>query len=109
MSIWYTLDDNEQPVQSDFLVFSDKDKTWTPLKDTVNGYEVSTVFLALNHSFVSDEGPPILWETMIFGLSPEQEENHGEYQERYTSAKEARSGHEVAKQWVLDNLPEKPS
>jgi len=28
-------------------------------------YEVSTVFLGLDHSF-SSEGPPLLWETMVF-------------------------------------------
>lgn len=34
--------------------------------DTVEGCRISTVFLALDHSF-SDDGPPVLWETMIFG------------------------------------------
>ena len=27
---------------------------------------VSTVFLGLDHNF-SEEGPPVLWETMVFG------------------------------------------
>jgi hypothetical protein len=31
-----------------------------------NGVRVSTVFLGLDHNFCMD-GPPILWETMVFG------------------------------------------
>lgn len=34
-------------------------------KEHVNGSEVSTVFLGLDHSF--GYGPPLLFETMIFG------------------------------------------
>ena len=33
-------------------------------QEYVNGYFVSTVFLALDNSF--GYGPPILWETMVF-------------------------------------------
>lgn len=33
---------------------------------------VSTVFLGLDHSWVID-GPPILWETMVFQENPEKE------------------------------------
>jgi hypothetical protein len=46
---------------------------------------VSTVFLALDHDFTG-EGPPVLWETMIFGGE------HDGYQERYTSRQEALEG-----------------
>ena len=35
-------------------------------KDVVGDYEVSTVFLGMNHNW-HDEGPPLLWETMVFG------------------------------------------
>lgn len=34
-------------------------------KTSVSGFEVSTVFLGLDHNF-SGEGPPVLWETMVF-------------------------------------------
>jgi hypothetical protein len=34
--------------------------------DELGGVTVSTVFLGLDHNFF-DEGPPILFETMIFG------------------------------------------
>ena len=49
--------------------------------------DVSTVFLGLNHNFYGDGPPPILWETMIFGGE------HDQYQERYASEEEARTGH----------------
>lgn len=34
--------------------------------DTIDGVTISTVFLALDHNY-RDSGPPILWETMVFG------------------------------------------
>lgn len=46
---------------------------------------VSTVFLGLDHSWGG--GPPLLWETMIFG-GP-----HDEYQERYSTYADAVAGH----------------
>ncbi len=50
------------------------------------GIVVSTVFLGLNHSF--DEGPPVLFETMVFGGE------HHELQARYHTREEAEQGHE---------------
>lgn len=47
---------------------------------------VSTVFLGLDHSWQG--GPPVLWETMIFGGDHEDE------QWRYTSRDEAIANHE---------------
>ena len=46
---------------------------------------VSTVFLAIDHGY---SGPPILYETMVFG-GPLDEE-----QERYTTRQAAIEGHE---------------
>ncbi len=50
------------------------------------GIQVSTVLLGTDHSFGMG-GPPILFETMIFGGS------HDEYQERYATREEALAGH----------------
>jgi hypothetical protein len=50
---------------------------------------VSTVFLGLDHSW-DPEGPPILFETMIFN-GP-----WNEWQERYATWDEAVAGHEEA-------------
>jgi len=52
-----------------------------------NGILVSTVFLGLDHSF--GEGPPLLFETMIFGA----DQGDDEYQERYSTWIEAMAGH----------------
>ncbi len=58
------------------------DSTW------LGKIHISTVFLGIDHSW--DDGPPVLWETMIFGGI------HDGYQERYTSYRDARLGHEEA-------------
>lgn len=49
------------------------------------GY-VSTVFLGLNHAW--DDGPPLLFETLVFGGPLD------ETMERYTTEEQARIGHE---------------
>ena len=58
---------------------------------TVNGegVRVSTVFLGIDHSF-GDGGPPLLFETMIFGG------DHDEYCERHSTWEEAEAGHAKA-------------
>lgn len=53
-----------------------------------DGITVSTVFLGVDHNW--GEGPPVLFETMIFG-GPENE-----YQERYCTWEEAEEGHKRA-------------
>lgn len=50
------------------------------------GVRVSTVFLGLDHRFGSD-GPPLIFETMVFGGELDQE------QERYSTWEEAERGH----------------
>ena len=55
---------------------------------------VSTVFLGIDHGFFS-EGPPILWETMVFGGPLDGE------QERYTSREAAFQGHQLMCQRVM--------
>lgn len=57
-------------------------------QDRVGDVNVSTVFLGLDHSF--GDGPPLLWETMIFGGE------HDQYQERYSTKAEALAGHAKA-------------
>lgn len=57
-------------------------------KDEQNGILVSTVFLGLDHSFGG--GPPILFETMIFGGK------HDEDQWHYATWEDAEDGHKKA-------------
>jgi hypothetical protein len=58
-------------------------------KDTIGDVKVSTVFLGMDHSF--GHGPPLLWETMVFGGKYDEE------QERYSTKEAAVAGHE---KWV---------
>ena len=54
--------------------------------DYVGDVHVSTVFLALDHSFSG--GPPLVFETMVFGLSDDTD-----YQWRYETWDQAVAGH----------------
>ncbi len=56
-------------------------------KTAAGGSMVSTVFLGLDHNFCGD-GPPILWETMIFN-GP-----HDGWQNRYASRQAAYDDHQ---------------
>lgn len=59
--------------------------------------DVSTVWLGLDHSF--GYGPPLIFETMVFG-GPEDQ-----YQERYSTVEEARIGHEATVIWLTGMYP----
>ena len=69
MSDWYVLNDAGEPVREPDLL---KAARWFEAAerhvadDAVGDTRVSTVFLGLDHSF-SRGGPPVLWESMIFG------------------------------------------
>jgi hypothetical protein len=58
---------------------------------------VSTVFLAIDSNFLFN-GPPVLWETMVFGGLLD-----GEMQ-RYTSRAEALRGHRAMCKRVMESL-----
>lgn len=60
---------------------------------------VSTVFLGLDHRF-GGRGPPLLFETMAFGISMED----GDMQWRYSSWDDAETGHKAAVRRVKDLL-----
>lgn len=55
--------------------------------ETIDGVRVSTVFLSLDHSF--GDGPPMLFETMVFGGPLDQE------QDRCTTWDEAETMHKA--------------
>lgn len=56
--------------------------------DEVRGLRVSTVFLGLDHNF-SNDGPPILFETMVFNMNDYADL----YCRRYATYDEATIGH----------------
>ena len=61
----------------------------TVAKSTIGNYLVSTVFLGLDHQW-EDDGPPLLFETMVFGKGPLDERL-----ERCTTWEEAEAMHET--------------
>ncbi|MEU6674851.1 hypothetical protein [Streptomyces sp. NPDC046925] len=58
----------------------------TSLSDPAVDLLVSTVWLGLNHQF--GDGPPLLFETMVFGS-----ERTEQYTDRYSTLAEAEAGH----------------
>jgi hypothetical protein len=85
----YILDEHGNPkIEPDLITWA----TWYESGDNrrvartqIGQATVSTVFLALDHSWSG--GPPVLWETMIFGGPATGE------MMRYTSRAEALIGH----------------
>ena len=66
-------------------------------QETIGPMEVSTVFLGLDHNYGS-EGPPILFETMIFGIPETEKENF--YQTRCATYEQAEAMHARAMEWA---------
>lgn len=92
---YYILDDKGNPIaEKDVLVWGRWLETAdrTVAKDNVGDVKISTVFLGLDYSW--GDGPPLLYETMIFGGE------HDQYLERYTTREEALKGHKVVLAWV---------
>ena len=72
---------------------------WRVARTTVgDGIDVSTVFLGIDHTLGA--GPPMIYETMIFG-GP-----YAEYCERYSTWEEAHAGHTKAVQIALGTTTE---
>jgi len=96
--IWYKLvgkkvvQTNEPPAGSDII-------NVTNLEILDHKVKVSTVFLAIDHNH-SRTGLPILFETMIFGGSHDQD------QFRYTSYEAAERGHELIVKYITGRIYE---
>lgn len=123
MAFYYILDSNNEPVGVDsyeeyraFLLTRSPDGRPIHVGSDVTEdqrYWVSTVFLGIDHSF-SEDGPPVLFETMVF-LNVEEDETdpsittgeidgnvygmRDQYMQRYCTWPEAFSGH-----WRVVNL-----
>jgi len=65
---------------------------------------ISTVFLGLDHSF--GEGPPLLFETMVFLSDSDGGED---YMRRYETYEQAEAGHEKAVKIYVDKISEDES
>jgi hypothetical protein len=67
-------------------------------EDNVEGIRVSTVFMGVD---IGWEGPPMLYETMVFWVPPHRGAG---YQERYSSWEEAEAGHDRAVKTVVRQI-----
>jgi hypothetical protein len=96
MTGMYILDSDNQPVPADdtlewakWIEMEERRIGKTQIDDSGDVW-VSTVFLGMDHNF-SMQGPPVLWETMVFGSEHEELKD---LCERYTSYADAKAGHE---------------
>jgi hypothetical protein len=87
MSLFYDMDGKPMTLQEWAKAF---EETRHIGQTTVGNAEVSTVWLSSDHQF--GDGPPLIFETMIFG-GP-----HDQFCERYSTKEEAAAGH---KRFVL--------
>lgn len=86
---YYYLDGHQTVLCKDALVWAKKferDDRIVAKTYLTNRVEVSTVFLGIDHNHFRD-GPPLLFETMIFGGV------HDQYQERCTTWEQAEEQH----------------
>jgi len=97
---YFNLDENNNPIACELKDWSDLYETKDGQErrrvgwDEVNGYEVSTVFLGLDHGH-GFTGRPLLFETMIFGKG----DGDG-YQTRCSTWNEAIEMHKEAISWI---------
>lgn len=100
----YRLEGRE-PVYVEDLIewcewFEHADEARRVARTTIGQAEVSTVFLGIDHNWGAD-GPPILFETMIFVGKDGGVED---YQERYATWAEAEEGHARAVAFVREAI-----
>ena len=87
MSFYYGMDG--QPITLDeWLILYESDDSRRVGWEVRDDVTVSTVFLGLDHNWGG--GPPMIFETMIFGGA------HDEDQWRYSTRAEAEEGHKRA-------------
>ena len=86
----YILDGKEPVEVSDIMTWATQFEMTDRIVEqtTIGQVRVSTVFLGLDHQF--GDGPPLLFETMVFGGEHDQE------QWRYSTWDEAVAGHAAA-------------
>lgn len=108
----YILDKWHQPIEVDLMAWANwvgDPKNKIVKQEDVKTLWVSTVFLGLDHNW-GDKGPPILFETMVFGMKADGEMNMGgEYQDRCATWEEAEEMHKKGVEFAVkyQTWPEK--
>lgn len=107
---WYGLDENKNPVLLESIEEVIKHKSRSDCltghkvaSTNINGHRVSTVFLGLDHNYTG-RGPPVLFETMIFGPDSLAETDMW----RYCTWDEAEAGHKNAVRVLEERLNTSP-
>lgn len=101
---YYILRDKEPVLETDPVKWAQ----WMAVSDrhvaidNLAGFTISTVFLALDHSFGG--GLPVLFETMVFHDEGDEPDIEGLQTRRYTTWVEAELGHAEAVQALRDWL-----
>jgi hypothetical protein len=87
---YWILDDEKRLVKTDLMTWAKffESRQGIVAKTAIDDVRVSTIFLGIDHNFGS--GPPLLFETMIFGGE------HDQHQERCSTWKQAEEQHERA-------------
>lgn len=95
----YILDGHKPVLEKDILKWSDWFKTAdrSMSRTVVDESCICTSFLGIDHNWDGD-GPPLLFETMVFGGSLDEEI------ERYSTWEEAVKGHQVMVDRVIKEL-----
>lgn len=94
MSKFFDREGNSLTMKEWAEKFDDLEYRRVALTVLPNGYRISTVWLGRNHAV--EEGPPLIFETMVFEGDSWQDEEC----ERYVTLEEAQAGHEaVVKRW----------
>jgi hypothetical protein len=70
--------------------------------ENVGKYEVSTVWLGVNHNFAA-ELPPLIFETMVFDVSGDRRFKDL-YCERYSTEDQALAGHQAVVKALKDGI-----
>jgi hypothetical protein len=94
----YVLDKDNKPVEADideWGKFFENIENRRVASTMVGAHHVSTVFLGIDHNW-SDDGSPILWETMIFSSDVDIDNQCW----RYSSYEDALKGHAAAIDWL---------
>lgn len=106
MTSHYDYDGNPMSFEEWAVTFEDT-AARIVAKTTISGKFVSTVWLGLDHRF-SGDGPPLIFETMIFPADDNDEiDDFGEeYCERYATKEEAVRGHWRAVEMVMGPEPD---
>jgi hypothetical protein len=95
VSRYYDRDGKPMDMMAWARTFEDNAYRTVEQTDLPNGVLVSTVWLGLDHQF--GDGPPLIFETMVFG---DRESGRDLAQERYSTLDEARAGHAaMVKEW----------